>query len=175
MISNQINKKGFTLIELLVVIAIIGLLSSVVLTSLNRVRARGRDTVVLKSIKEFQNALELYKDNHGTYPTPTSPHNYGSYRILADGTISNKNMPDLMTELDEYISEFPNPASSDGFVVYYYGYHSMSRYNIQCKGSDPGEYVIRFANPETNLLDNFPLFIYDNKTFPKSRCFSAPL
>ncbi|KKR67189.1 MAG: hypothetical protein UU10_C0052G0013, partial [Parcubacteria group bacterium GW2011_GWF1_40_6] len=39
-ISSIKNNKGFTLIELLVVVSIIGLLASVVMTSLNTARAK---------------------------------------------------------------------------------------------------------------------------------------
>lgn len=63
------SDKGFTLIELLVVIAIIGILSTVVLASLNTARLRSRDARRVSDIKQFQIALELAFDANRTYPT----------------------------------------------------------------------------------------------------------
>jgi general secretion pathway protein G len=67
------TKRGFTLIELLVVIAIIGILSSVVLASLNSARQKSRDARRIADIKQLQLALELFADsNSGGYPSSTS-------------------------------------------------------------------------------------------------------
>jgi general secretion pathway protein G len=63
------TKRGFTLIELLVVIAIIGILSSVVLASLNTARLKSRDARRVADVKQLQNALALYFDSVGSYPT----------------------------------------------------------------------------------------------------------
>lgn len=57
------TNKGFTLIELLVVIAIIGILSSVVLASLNNAREKARDARRISDIKNIQLALELEADD----------------------------------------------------------------------------------------------------------------
>ncbi|OGG50410.1 hypothetical protein A3C18_00565 [Candidatus Kaiserbacteria bacterium RIFCSPHIGHO2_02_FULL_54_11b] len=62
------QSKGFTLIELLVVIAIIGILSSIVLASLNSARTKGRDARRVSDIKQLQLALELYYDANSAYP-----------------------------------------------------------------------------------------------------------
>jgi prepilin-type N-terminal cleavage/methylation domain-containing protein len=59
---------GFTLIELLVVMAIIGILSAVVLTSLNGARQKGRDARRISDVKQIQLALELFYDSTGEYP-----------------------------------------------------------------------------------------------------------
>jgi prepilin-type N-terminal cleavage/methylation domain-containing protein len=62
------RNKGFTLIELLVVIAIIGILSSVVLASLNTARRKARDARRVSDVKNLQLALELQADdNNGNY------------------------------------------------------------------------------------------------------------
>jgi prepilin-type N-terminal cleavage/methylation domain-containing protein len=61
--------RGFTLIELLVVIAIIGLLSSIVLSSLTSARSKARDAKRLTDMHSIQTALEVYANGHaGAYP-----------------------------------------------------------------------------------------------------------
>ncbi len=66
------TERGFTLIELLVVIAIIGLLSSIILASLNSARIKGRDARRLADIKQIETALELYYSENNTYPSTAS-------------------------------------------------------------------------------------------------------
>jgi prepilin-type N-terminal cleavage/methylation domain-containing protein len=61
------NRKGFTLIELLVVIAIIGILSSVVLASLNSARAKGGDAAVKANLSNMRAQAELFYDTNSGY------------------------------------------------------------------------------------------------------------
>ena len=56
---NKIKKNGFTLIELLVVVSIIGVLATVVLSSLSDARARSRDARRKADLKNIQSAKIL--------------------------------------------------------------------------------------------------------------------
>lgn len=96
-------QKGFTLIELLVVIAIIGLLSSVVLASLNTARAKARDAQRFSDMIQIRNALNLYAlSNDGNYPTGG-----GYYTLYMNGTNPSNDWRLLETMLQPYISKLP--------------------------------------------------------------------
>lgn len=64
-LSTTSGHRGFTLIELLVVIAIIGILSAVVLASLNTARNKGADAAVKSNLQTVQTQAELFYDNNG--------------------------------------------------------------------------------------------------------------
>jgi len=75
--SNKQN-TGFTLIELLVVITIIGLLSTMVLVSLNTARMKARDVRRLADLRQVALALEMYYDDNTStgYPGDSGSNNW---------------------------------------------------------------------------------------------------
>ncbi|MFT5179891.1 MAG: prepilin-type N-terminal cleavage/methylation domain-containing protein [Candidatus Paceibacteria bacterium] len=118
----MINKKGFTLIELLVVIAIIGLLSSVVLASLNTARARGNDAKRLSEMRSIMTALELYYNDNGRYPN-------SDYAGCGGWDVGNQADPLWNTgAMDDYISaDLRDEIGSDNCSGYrYYRYNAGS-------------------------------------------------
>ena len=66
-------KKGFTLIELLVVIAIIGVLSSIVISSMNQARAKGRYTKTILDMKEMEKAAIMDFDSYNSWAPDVGP------------------------------------------------------------------------------------------------------
>lgn len=64
---NTARSKGFTLIELLVVIAIIGILSSIVLASLNSARSKGKDAALKEGVTQWANLFALNYVEYGSY------------------------------------------------------------------------------------------------------------
>lgn len=101
------EKQGFTLIELLVVISIIGLLSSIVLTSVNSARVKARDARRRADMKQVQTALEFYFDSNNAYPS-----------IGCEGC--GVGIAGLSGPLAPYLPQIPADPKGDGWHVYQY-------------------------------------------------------
>ena len=112
------NTKGFTLIELMVVISIIGVLSSVVMAGLSSARAKAGDSANVQRMKQIQTAIELYREDNGSYPTTGGNFQYNGYNtggnltpvfqsLISGGYISDiktSNPPAISNESIGYIS-----------------------------------------------------------------------
>lgn len=100
----QKRNTGFTLIELLVVIAIIGILSSIVIASLNSARTRGSDSAAKGQMGQIMNQAEIYFEGQ----TPKS------YTNVCTGDAAVVRM---LTELTKQVSGTPTCDSSANSAV----------------------------------------------------------
>ncbi len=108
----QSHKTGFTLIELLVVIGIIGILSSIVLVSVNDARKKARDARVISDFREIRTALALYYSKYGKYPD-----------YIKGGNSREKDfeyMADILVK-EKLLSKVPSSPSKFAYRYYNYG------------------------------------------------------
>ena len=62
------KNRGFTLIELLVTMGIIAVLTGMAVFNFNQSRIRARDVQRKNDLSQMQKAMEIYKNDKGSYP-----------------------------------------------------------------------------------------------------------
>lgn len=136
------KEKGFTLIELLVVVSIIGLLSSVVMTSLNSARSKARDAKTKLDIHNITIALQLARADSPGYLFPGTS---GAWQCLkASGTCWKGGYAGnaaLINTLAPYMSEIPKSTPPSGTYMYD-AYLYLPNYTGMVGSSPPGTYII---------------------------------
>ena len=140
---NNRKHSGFTLIEILVVIAIIGLLASIVLSSLRSARIKSRDARRKMDLNQLSKAFAFYvSDNKGIIPLSNQ---CGSARtgalhgvcVGAPGAPNNWYIGDKLFNLGYLPISPSDPLYPDSCTYYYYTNASTTYAQFMAKLEKP--------------------------------------
>ncbi len=146
-ITPNSRTKGFTLIEILVVVAIISLLSSVVLAGVREAKQRAEVNAFVSQLKQVQTALELYRQDYGSYPNV-----YQNNQKL--GQFSKNILSQYLPELNEYLN-------IDNNVIIYQRYDRNPYYRCSETATNT-TYTIRFRKNLTDVSLPFETLLDSN-------------
>lgn len=108
------KQKGFTLIELLVTMGIIAVLTGLSIFNFNQSRVRARDVQRKSDLGQLMKAVELYKNDQGSYP----PESTGFQTVLQSNEYIKKLFTDPKGDVDWRAYEYK--------VDSYGGYYLMA-------------------------------------------------
>lgn len=101
------SRRGFTLIELLVTIAIIGILSAVIITSLNSSRERATDSTRITGVKEVSKAMEVERSQLT-----------GAYATYSNAAAAEIGLAGVLGVWPTGVSFIDNTGDSDQYCIY---------------------------------------------------------
>jgi prepilin-type N-terminal cleavage/methylation domain-containing protein len=106
------SNKGFTLIEILVVVGIIGILSSVVFSSLGNARAKARTASAQQTMGSIFAGLVSCWGEGATVVTPTEAQDGGGLAVCAGSATNYVNLPNGWVYCDDDVGGTCTTASS---------------------------------------------------------------
>ncbi|TAK05750.1 type II secretion system protein [Patescibacteria group bacterium] len=145
------DRRGITLPELLTVISIITVLASTATVSYGTVREYARDLRRVGDMSTLQGALELYYQNHYTYPADTAPGSDGLVLGLPETSVlADNGFTSSPIGRSYLLSVAPNPRPYG--VAYVYRTYNAD--GSDCDAPPCARYTITFAlEGKTDTLD----------------------
>ena len=115
------RQSGFTLIELLVVVALISTIMSIVVALVGDAKAKARDTKRRADLNQIQVALELYRNEYGTFQVAG-----GGWMGGGQGWLSFENGSTYGTSVTRVLHNegflpvpiIEDPLQSPGYMIY---------------------------------------------------------
>jgi prepilin-type N-terminal cleavage/methylation domain-containing protein len=163
------HKKGFTLLELIIVMALLGILGMMGAAMYTTSIMKGRDAKRIADLKAIQAALEIYKEEYGTYPTT------GNWLLSTSGSAT------WLTGLtSSYIKALPvDPKNSGGSPPNTNGNYNYAYWSGNWCGLTAGSYYILATRMEdtngTACKSPKSAVISDTVSWPESSCGAAPV
>src|SRR3989338_3373965 len=169
-------RRGFSLVELLIIISIIGLLSSVVITTVSSVKIKAKEAKVKAEVHNIRLAFESYATEHGGYPNPGQASLWcigaNDCRIADTPVIDNTNegevwpiafLKNLVPQNIQYLAavifpDFPNSAVFEDVS----GYQNKGYVYASCNLPE-GQYPVCPENPATD--DEKAYLIYSKSDY----------
>lgn len=135
------GRGGFTLIELLVVVAVIGLLSAIVIASVNTARIRGLNTNRTQAITQLRTAFTMAINDGNTLPFTGGGN--ACLSTLCTSAFANPTV-------DAYIASYmPNKPTDDSSRARYgYLYNNSPSF----PGVPVGAYLLWYLEPGTPCI-----------------------
>jgi len=127
--GSATRRAGFTLIELIVVMVILGLLASLVLPKFAKRGEQAKRSTTIAQIGLIRDALELYMQDNGKYPTTSQ----GLAALVEEPTAPPKPRKWL-----GYLEQMPTDGWGNELVYESPGAHSTD-YDIMSLGADAQE------------------------------------
>lgn len=128
-LKKDIN-RGFTLIELLVVVAIIGLLSSIVLASLNSARVKGSNAALVSQLTNMRTEAELLLNSTDNYDA-----------LCNSGTISGSHFQNAAKNGNQGLGRLGLCLSS-GTTCSFFENGVVTLNMVGCKVATPGQWAV---------------------------------
>lgn len=140
------RRSGFTLIEVIVVTAIIGILATAGVAAYGDARAQARDDIRKSSLKNLQLAIELYRNQTGSYPLGCRGSGTWSGELGRSDQCSFGNPQYIVGLVPDYIAELPTDPQGSGASEGFTYRSDGSSYKLLVEGSVEVKTITSYAD-----------------------------